>query len=244
MVLFIGLGSALTDIVAAFVRHGEFHRRADVPSAHLPYPLTAEGEAQAKAGTRELLDFAASRNLRIAPVIDSSNLLRAWQTAGIFSAGVQKHTGEKVSVAGFDDLAERCLGSAANLTLDEIDAVMADDPRFDVPPENWKSSSDYRLPLLGAESLADAGRRVVRHVYARISESFGAGAGGFLKIFVGHGAAFRHAASDMGALDKADIAGLSMFHCRPVFLERTSETQWRHIGGDWKVRNSGDVAMD
>jgi broad specificity phosphatase PhoE len=244
MVSVLVLGSALARFVAAFLRHGEFHQRARVPSAHLPHPLTPEGEAQAAAAVDDICRFAAESQLRIDPVIDSSNLLRAWQTAGILSVGLQQRTGDPVKLEGFDDLAERSLGSAANLTLDEIDAVMAADPRFEVPPANWKSSSHYQLPLLGAESLMQAGLRVARHVRTRIAGALNVGAAGMLKIFVGHGASFRHAAVDLGALQIEDVQGLSMFHCRPVFLAPAEDGRWQQVGGTWKERRSNEELMD
>lgn len=234
----------MVKIVAAFLRHGDYRQPQNVPSAHLPFPLTAEGEMQARRAADLICNFAENKNVKICPSIDSSNLLRGWQTATAMSAELETKLGEPFSVDGFDDLAERGLGSAANMSVDEIEAVLALDPRCGVAPPGWKSDSHYRLPLQGAESLMQAGERVAFHVNRRMEEICRATKYSTLKIFVGHGAAFRHAAACLGALNIADIPGLSMFHCRPVFFEVTEPRDWRHIGGEWKVRDKAEIAND
>ena len=112
-----------------------------------------------------------------------------------------------------------------------------------VPPSGWKSDSDYQLPLQGAESLMQAGQRVARHVTCRMQAPAETAGMGVLKVFVGHGAAFRHAAHHMGILTRNDIARLSMFHAQPVFVEWDGDGIWRHVDGEWKVRNASDVAQ-
>lgn len=218
--------------VIALIRHGAYEQPSDVPSAHLPYPLTTEGEMQARGLAPLVRAFAEENGLTISNTIDSSNLLRGWQTA----TSLKNAMGEAYTVASFDDLAERSLGSAANLTVEKIEAIMERDPRFSPPPVNWKSKSEYQLPLQGAESLMNAGIRVARHIAARVSEITETAQSDFLKIFVGHGAAFRHAAVDMGALGLSDIPKLSMFHCSPVYLTRQPSGSWAHYAGDWKIR--------
>ncbi|MGB5442463.1 MAG: hypothetical protein WBN57_07545, partial [Gammaproteobacteria bacterium] len=109
------------------------------------------------------------------------------------------------------------------------------DPRFAAPPGDWKADSHYRLPLQGAESLLEAGARVAGH----LSQSMAAilpGEHDRVKIFVGHGAAFRHAACHLGVLAIGQLRQLSMFHCQPVLLEYLADGKWIHVGGEWKVR--------
>lgn len=65
-----------------------------------------------------------------------------------------------------------------------------------------------------------------------------------LKIFVGHGAAFRHAAVHLGLLTTEQAVALSMYHCRPVFFERLQENRWQHVGGDWKIRKVKGLDLD
>jgi len=113
--------------------------------------------------------------------------------------------------------------------------IIHDDPRYPELPQNWKSNSEYRLPLQGAESLLEAGKRVAEHLNRRLSEIPDDGVDR-LKLFVGHGAAFRHAAFHLGLMEYDDIARLSMFHGRPVFVELLQDGRWSHITGDWKVR--------
>ena len=224
----------------AFVRHGDYDQRKDCPSALQPFPLSSSGKQQAREAAMMLKKCCDELGLDIAPVIDSSNLCRGWQTADIISSML----GPSFETCGFDALAERSVGSAANLTVTEIVNVLDQDPRFECPPANWKSDSFYCLPLQGAESLMDAGYRVAEHVKQRsrltdITDS--------LKVFVGHGAAFRHAAHILGALEFEEIAGLSMFHGRPVvFQSQTDNSDFtiKKVWGEWKVRKPREEFLD
>jgi broad specificity phosphatase PhoE len=215
--------------IAALVRHGDYHQLANVPSAQQPFALTDEGRAQAEKGAAELGEIITANAWSMYPGIDSSNMLRAWQTAQIFA----QVCGAK-SVASFDSLAERGLGCAANLTLTQIEGILHDDPRYPPPPRNWKADSHYRLPLQGAESLIEAGQRVADHIERRMAE-LGDG-DGEIRVFVGHGAAFRHAAYHLGALELDRVDALSMHHGRPLLLESGADGRWRHVVGDWKLR--------
>jgi len=228
--------------IAIFLRHGEYRQQPHTPSAHQPFPLTPEGVDQAHKAARLIEEMARNNDWDIHPVIQSSNLLRGWQTAQII--------GEKLNgtdrIDGVDALAERGLGSAANLTTSQIEDILRDDPRFDAPPKDWKSNSHYRLPLQGAESLMQAGERVAEHVrdcMAEVSSAVNADRGTAV-LFVGHGAAFRHAAHVLGALAFDDIAKLSMHHATPVALEILTEGSWKHTAGAWKVRTPIDRNLD
>ena len=217
--------------VAALVRHGDYHQLPAVPSAHQPFALTDEGRRQAMLGARELVATMQARGWSLCPVVDSSRMLRGWQTAEILAeiAGAD-------CVESFDALAERGLGCAANLTVSQIEEILDADPRHPSPPPNWKADSHYRLPLQGAESLLEAGRRVAGHIGARSESLAGTGGATLVKVFVGHGAAFRHAAFHLGALAFDDIRRLSMHHGRPVFLQPETGGRWHHVAGDWKPR--------
>ena len=68
--------------------------------------------------------------------------------------------------------------------------------------------------------------------------------GGGLHLFVGHGAAFRHAAYRLGVMSLEDVRRHSMYHAVPVVLEFRPDGTWRHAAGEWKVRKSADVPMD
>lgn len=216
----------------ALIRHGQYAQPPGVPSAHLPHPLIAEGREQAIAGCQMLARVAAERDWEIDPVIDASPLLRAWQTAELFA----DRLGPEFRVDCFDALTERSLGSAANLTMDEIAAVIERDPRFHPLPDGWKRRSEFRLPLPGAESLVDAGRRVARHLERRRAELEGH-AGVAIKVIVGHGGSLRHGAAALGMLDIDDLSTLSMYHCRPVVYVRDGGG-WRRSFGEWKPRGA------
>jgi len=215
--------------VIALVRHGHYVQGDGVPSAHLPHPLTELGREQAADCVRTLLEFAWAEGLTPQSRVTSSSLLRAFETASIVARGLQKQLERPFAVHTFDDLAERSVGAAANLSVSEIEAVLKADPRYEVPSPGWKSRSGFKLPFIGAESLLDAGRRVATRLDA-IAEAG-------LSVVVSHGGALRHAAHHLGLLSIEDVAGLSMWHCSPVFIERTTDG-WRHLAGDWKVRTT------
>jgi len=221
--------------IAVFLRHGDYHQRPDTPSAHQPFALNPVGVAQARGAALLIAAMAKANGWAIHPVLHASNLLRAWQTADLIREGL----GQIERVEGFDALAERGLGSAANLTVAEIEAVLHDDPRYDSPPRGWKSDSHYRVPLQGAESLMDAGVRVAAHVRTALAAM--RGGGDVMGVFVGHGAAFRHAAHVLGAMEFDDLGAHSMFHATPVALEDRGEQPWRLAAGAWKVRAADDL---
>jgi 2,3-bisphosphoglycerate-dependent phosphoglycerate mutase len=220
-------------IIAALVRHGRYEQPASVPSAHLPHPLTPEGESEARELPARLTELARRHGAALHPVLDSSRMLRAWQTARLAASGLSAG-GTEFTVEEFDSLAERSLGAAANLTVQEIARVIARDPRCAPLPRGWKVSRDFRLPLQGAESLAEAGERTARHVTERTANL---GQGAVMKVFVGHGGAFRHAAVSLGALAEEAAPRLSMWHCSPVLLARTDGGAWSHLDGNWKHRD-------
>jgi 2,3-bisphosphoglycerate-dependent phosphoglycerate mutase len=206
--------------------------------------LTSEGEAQARQAAVALRDTVDSNGWTLSASVDSSQLLRAWQTAQIISNELIDCFAESPQLTGFDELAERGLGSANNLTMSQIEAVIREDPRFPELPPDWKSNSHFRLPLQGTESLMESGERVAAHLNLRMAALANISENDTLKLFIGHGAAFRHAAHLLGVLPFEQIAQLSMFHAQPVYLEYLSEDRWQHIGGNWKVRGKDNEYTD
>ncbi|MEN8175849.1 MAG: histidine phosphatase family protein [Pseudomonadota bacterium] len=231
-------------LIAALIRHGDYHQLPDTPSAHQPFGLTPEGEKQARDAAAHLRRAIRDKGWSLAPSLDCSRLLRAWQTASLIAGELEFP--EPPRLEEFDALAERGVGSsAANLTRGQIEAVLRADPRFADPPAGWKSDSHYRLPLQGAESLLEAGERVAAHLAERMEALRETAGRDTLKLFVGHGAAFRHAAYHLGVLDFGQVARLSMYHARPVYLEYLPiEGVWHHLGGEWKLRAGGDEPVD
>lgn len=221
----------------AFLRHGAYHQRADVPSARQPFALTDEGLAQASAGGKALAQMLSNRGLRPAPVVWCSRQLRAWQTAEAVVAQLRAHGFAIETLTETSALAERGLGAAANLRIAEIEAVLQGDPRYAPPPPGWKSDSDYCLPLEGAESLMQAGRRVADHLQAKATP-------GLVTVHIGHGASFRHGCHLLGLLSRDQIARLSMYHARPLLFCHEENANWSHLAGDWKVRGSKDIPAD
>jgi 2,3-bisphosphoglycerate-dependent phosphoglycerate mutase len=228
-------------VIVALLRHGAFHQPEGVPSAHLPYGLDRDGEQQARRGVGELLDRIGAAGWRFDEVVDASRLLRAWQTARILAEALRDSLGVQIAVEEFDDLAERSLGSGANLTVEQINEVLRQDPRCVPLPEGWRHDSFYRIPLPGAESLLQAGARVARHIEWRARQILVRASVDTVKVCVGHGGAFRHAAVHLGVLRIEEAPRLSMAHCVPVFLERHGEYRWARIAGDWKKREPAHI---
>ncbi|MEM9302074.1 MAG: phosphoglycerate mutase family protein [Pseudomonadota bacterium] len=221
-------------LIAALIRHGEYEQLPDTPSAHQPYALNKKGNRHARAGAAELLEAVRKNNWNVYPVFDCSTLLRAWQTAGIYRELMAESMTVEPVLESFDMLVERGMGSAANLSMGEINRIIEADPRYDPPPRGWKSMTHYRLPMFGAESLHDAGIRVAGHIDHRLDAVAGVVDVDTVKIFVGHGAAFRHAVRSFGVISDEDAVELRMRYGRPMFFERLADGQWRHIGGRWK----------
>jgi 2,3-bisphosphoglycerate-dependent phosphoglycerate mutase len=229
--------------IAAIIRHGEYYQMPGAPSAHQPYPLNADGENHAREAADTIGRFLQQYHCDIVPEIDCSQMLRGWQTADIIAGSLAEKLTQQLRLESFDELAERSVGCAANLTADAIQKIIHNDPRYQDLPEDWKSNSEYCLPLQGAESLLDAGERVAGHLLQRMSE-LPDEAVDRLKLFVGHGAAFRHAAYHLGVLEYEQIKRLSMYHGRPVFLELLDDGSWLHIEGEWKPRSENSQYKD
>lgn len=227
---------------AALIRHGAYHQREDTPSALQPHPLTREGRAQARACGVELVEILRQNEWALDPLAWSSRQLRAWET-GKEALGVLAEAGFPCRIEQTGRLSERSLGSAANLATREIETVLAADPRFGPPPPGWKSDSDYRLPLQGAESLAMAGRRVA-DLLVQTMQNRPETEGPQLTLFFGHGASFRHAACNLGLLAQPEIAQLSMYHAKPLLVCYNPDGTWEHFSGTWKRRSGKNSVTD
>ncbi|OSP53768.1 histidine phosphatase family protein [Pseudoruegeria sp. SK021] len=227
----------MPETIHAFFRHGAYDQRNGVPSAHQPWALTEEGTVQARTGAELLNRMLRDKGLALAPVLYCSRQLRAWQTAELVAENLRDLGHAVGELRQTSDLAERGLGSAANLTIDQIEQALADDPRYETPPEGWKSNSDYCLPFDGAESLMMAGERVATHLELT-------GQPGRVTVHVGHGASFRHACHHLGLLSREDIARFSMFHVQPSLICHQTDGRWRHLAGAWKIREPKDSPKD
>ena len=226
--------------VLALIRHGEYAQPAGVPSAHLPYGLTARGAVQARDAAATVLEFARQSELTLDPVIDCSRLRRAWETANLMARALTETDGRCFECREFEALAERSVGAMANLSVEVIEAILRDDPRCSLPPPGWKRNAEYRLPFQGCESLAQAGERVAQHLRRCAAGLLPGGAAGLLKLVVGHGGAFRHAARELGVLSADQVASLSMGYGAPVYLEvkrpEAEQDRFVHIAGHWTQR--------
>jgi 2,3-bisphosphoglycerate-dependent phosphoglycerate mutase len=231
-------------LIAAIIRHGDYHQLTDTPSAHQPFPLTEKGKAQALEAAQGIRQTLQQEGWTLSPELHCSSLLRAWQTADILRGELKDACASSPQLTETMALAERGLGIAGNLSISQIEALLREDGRVQQPPPDWKSNSHYCLPLPGAESLMQAGRRVADYLSASMEQLATRATGNTLQLFVGHGAAFRHGAHLLGILEFGQIAQLSMYHAAPVYLEYLGQGGWRHIAGDWKVRSRGEDYKD
>ena len=241
--------------IAALIRHGDYYQLEDTPSAWQPFPLNDAGKIHAQSAADNISDVLSEQNWFLCPYCDSSQLLRAWQTAEIICSTLNNKCSHNIaqvsdlSIDSFDALAERGVGSAANLSISQIEQIINNDPRFDSLPEHWKSDSNFCLPFQGAESLMGSGKRVADHLIKKMSDlqnsvKQSAVRQSTVKLFVGHGAAFRHAAYHLGILKFEQIAQLSMFHGQPVYIELLEDGSWLHIAGQWKIRGEKSCYKD
>jgi 2,3-bisphosphoglycerate-dependent phosphoglycerate mutase len=229
--------------IAAFIRHAVYQQLVDTPSALQPFALTEAGIAQSKQSASEMRDYIQQNEWQLDPSIHTSTSLRAWQTAQLFAAQLQADLPVPATINSFDALTERSVGCAANLTIKQIEQIIKADPRYDDLPDQWKSDSYFKLPLQGAESLLEAGQRVAKHlndVMAQVPTNND----DVVKLFVGHGASFRHAAYTLGVIDFEQIATLSMHHAKPIYLEYRTDGSWQHIAGEWKARPQKNQYID
>jgi broad specificity phosphatase PhoE len=130
----------------ALIRHGEYAQPAGVPSAHLPYGLTPAGVAQARDAALALLDFARSSALTLQPIIDCSKLRRL-ADSGRHGAHARAAHRSGLHLPRARRLAERSLGALANLSVEAIEAIVRDDPRYAAPPPGWKRLSGIGFPI-------------------------------------------------------------------------------------------------
>lgn len=225
--------------IAAFVRHGHFDRPEGTASAHSPRPLTAQGRAQAAAAAARIAALCDEHGLTIDKRIEASQLLRAWETANVLATSLEREADRAHHVIQRDELIERGLGSAANLTFDEIASLLAEDPRIGPLPEGWRRMPEFRLPLAGAESLMQAGARVAARVVASIDTIPDDDPTDVARLFVAHSGCLRHAAVVLGALDVRQVAGLSLEFLGCVLLERLPNGEWVHLAGEFAKHEAG-----
>jgi len=226
------------------VRHGHFDRPDGTASAHSLFPLSAEGRRQAERAANPILGMCEDLELEIDTRIESSQLLRAWETANIVASALTERmferTGQRFHVIQRDELIERGLGSAANMTFEQIQEILAKDPRLGPLPDGWRRMPEFRLPVQGAESLMQAGARVAGRVATSIGSIPDGDPRDVVRVFVAHSGCLRHAAVALGALDVRSVPELSMDFAQAVMIERLSNGDWVHVGGQFRKHLSGN----
>ena len=233
----------MSTYLAAVIRHGAYHQKTDTPSALQPFPLTEDGAEEVRTQAREFAKILTSNNWQLHREVHSSPLLRAWQTAQIYIEELADFFVASPEHLQFPELCERSVGNVANLTIAEIEQILQDDPRYELAPTNWKSDSHYCLPFMGAESLMQAGERVAKHLLTSAQHVDVHPEQQQVQLFIGHGAAIRHAACHLNVMQLQDVSKFSMFHGHPVLLSFEGQ-HWQHIAGRWKQRKLGEQARD
>ncbi|MFS8150303.1 histidine phosphatase family protein [Vreelandella titanicae] len=226
-------------VALALIRHGEYSQLADTPSALQPYPLTEKGAEDVREQARRFGAWLTTSGYQLNAEIHCSTLLRAWQTAEIFREELTPLFAKPPRSRSFSALCERSVGALANLSIQEIERIVALDPRLEPLPKGWKSASDFRLPFDGAESLLEAGERVAAHLQALLDIPPRLEGAKRLQLVVGHGASIRHAGYHLNVIPFSDIKRLSMFHGHPVVFERHNQG-WHRLYGNWKQRQPAD----
>ncbi len=98
-------------LIAALIRHGDYQQLPETPSAQQPFPLNSEGEIQAQQGAQLLHDMLVRNDWILVASIDSSHMLRAWQTAKIFADRLSTLALSPLQIESYDELAERSISS-------------------------------------------------------------------------------------------------------------------------------------
>lgn len=220
--------------IAAFVRHGHFERPEGTASAHSLFPLSPTGREQARDAVDVVLDFADEFNLEVDARLEASQLLRAWETAKVISEELESRTGRSFHVLQRNELIERGIGSAANMRFDDIEAMLAEDPRIAPLPKGWRRLPEFRLPVQGAESLMQAGSRVASRVSASMNSIPNDDSRDVMRLFVAHSGCLRHAAVALGAVDVRKVPGLSMGFAQTVLIEKMPNGEWVHLAGEFE----------
>ena len=225
--------------VVAFVRHGHFDRPEGTASAHSIYPLSEEGRGQAARAAASILELCRDLNLEVDSRIEASQLLRAWETAKILGASLGEKLDRRFYVIQREELIERGLGSATNMTFERIHELLAADPRLGPLPEGWRRMPEFRLPVQGAESLMQAGARVAGRVAASMESIPDDDERDVVRLFVAHSGCLRHAAVVLGAVDVRVVPELSMDFAQTVMLEKLPNGDWVHVGGQFRKHLAG-----
>ena len=220
--------------VAGFIRHGHFDRPDATASAHSLLPLTSRGRSQARRAADDVLATCEELELELDTRIECSQLLRAWETARVLAAALGEERGERFRVVEREALIERGLGSAANLTFDEIRELLDVDPRIGALPEGWRRLPEFRLPVQGAESLMQAGARAASCIAQSLESIPEDDPRDVLRLFVAHSGCLRHAAVALGAIDVRVVPQLSMDFAQAVYVERLPNGDWVHVAGRFK----------
>ncbi len=224
----------MSRLIAVFMRHAVLDQPKGVPAANLPHALTAKGEDEASDAAHRLQALAEKMDCKIDDDIECAPSQPVWQTAAILGEELDDITGRGYRAVERSELAGRSFGGAANLTLKEIETLVAEDPRFTKPPKTWLAKPDYRPPFPGAESLGAAGERVGGFIRRRAEEMWPHLTGDTLKVFVGHGATLVHAAAWLGAIPAKSAPQKVLPHAHWALIEFRASGRCTLLDADWR----------
>jgi len=230
----------MSRLIAVFMRHAALKQPAGVPGTNLPFPLTAAGESQASKAAARLHALADKMDCKIDDDIECSPNQGAWQTAAILAEDLEETTFRGYRAVERAELAGRSLGSAGNLKTAQLDALIAEDPRFTKPPKNWLTQTNYRSPFAGAETLGAAGERVGDYVRRRVEEMWPHLTGDTLKLFIGDSSALIHAAAHLGAIPDKRAPQLSLANASWALIEFRASGRCTLLSADWRKPQKTD----
>ena len=222
--------------VVGLVRHGHFDRPERQASAHSLLPLSERGREQARDAADRVLELCAEHGLSLDGTVETSQLLRAWETARLLGERLGERTGSAPRLFERAELLERGLGAAANLRFEQIEALIAADPRLEPLPTGWRRIPEFRLPVPGAESLMQAGARAATRIASSMKSFADDDPRDVLRLFVAHAGCLRHAAVQLGCLDVRVVAGLTMDHGQVILIELDRRGEWVQLAGQWRKR--------
>jgi len=224
----------MSRLIAVFLRHAQLEQPKGVPAANLPHGLTAKGEDQAADAAQRLHALAEEMDFKIDDDLECGASQPVWQTAAILGEELDDLTGRRYRAVERSELMGRSLGGAANLTVKQIETLIAEDPRFTKPPKAWLSNPAYRPPFPGAETLGAAGERAGGFIKRRAEEMWPHLTGDTLKVFVGHGATLVQAAAWLGAIPAKTAAQKVLPHAHWALIEFRASGRCTLLSAAWR----------
>ena len=126
----------------AVIRHGAYEQLPNVPSALQPFALTVEGAQEVRQQAQVFAQWLEENDIKLDPLVDSSTLLRAWQTASIYVETLRDYFAGTPQIESYSALCGRSVGAVDNLLFDHDVGVLGLEPRLPAPPKDCAPAHD------------------------------------------------------------------------------------------------------